>query len=130
MPSVVDPTVSADPVLADAVPPEIMNGRAGVHPDHGLLIMYKVRDTDPRDGNNETWKLAKRIDPGVVSAYWDKVTARTGMTQRAWISRVRFKYRVELAKLENRKVAAAATKKRKRRISEEDEDSDYKPPGA
>ncbi|KAI8167076.1 hypothetical protein KHU50_006624 [Colletotrichum sp. SAR 10_65] len=125
MPSVINPTVPAD-----AVPPEIMNGRAGVHPDHGLLIMYKVRDTDPRYGNNETWKLAKRIDPGVVSTYWDKVTARTGMTQRAWLSRVRFRYRVELAKLENRKVAAAATKKRKRRISEEDEDSDYKPPGA
>ncbi|KAF0317961.1 hypothetical protein GQ607_014811 [Colletotrichum asianum] len=107
-----------------------MNGRVGVHPDHGLLIMYKVRDTGPRGGNNETWKLAKRIDPVVVSTYWDKVTARTGMTQRAWLSRVRFKYRVELANLENRKVAAAATKKRKRRISEEDEDSDYKPPGA
>ncbi|KAF3800024.1 hypothetical protein GCG54_00015607 [Colletotrichum gloeosporioides] len=126
MSSVTDSTVSAD-----AVSPEITNGRAGVHPDHGLLIMYKVRDTDIHDGDEETWKLAKRVDPDAVSAYWDKVTARTGMTQRAWLSRVRFKYRVELAKLENRKAAAAATtKKRKRRISKDDEDSDYKPPGA
>lgn len=75
--------------------------------------MYKVRH-----GTDEKWKLPKQVDPEVVAAYWDKMTARTGITQRAWLDRIRFTFRAQLADFQ----------KRKRRDAD-DKDGDYKPPG-
>ncbi|KAI8304378.1 hypothetical protein K4K61_006204 [Colletotrichum sp. SAR11_59] len=103
---------------------EITNARAGVHPKNGLIVMYKVRT-----GAVEKWKLSKRVDLDVVAAYWAKMSARTGLTERAWLARLRFTFRVQLAQFRLGSVAAGPSKKRKRRNADDD-DSDYKPPGA
>ncbi|KAH0426740.1 hypothetical protein CcaCcLH18_10111 [Colletotrichum camelliae] len=103
---------------------EITNARAGVHPDNGLIVMYKVRH-----GTEEKWMLSKRVDLDIVAAYWAKTAARIGITERAWLARVRFTFRAQLADFRMGSVAAGPSKKRKRR-SADDEDGDYKPRGA